>query len=130
MLKPEYWKMIAIMVPIAFLCNGCFTYISSLPEERLNRRTILLRFSRRPLSSSRIIIIRRFLRRIRRRLNRSGRSTVTIPATQKVRSTAPEPNQERRMKRKTLTANPKSNDLKAGAPGADPTGRITKTDHF
>lgn len=35
MLKPEYWKMIAIMVPIAFLCNGCFTYISSLPEERL-----------------------------------------------------------------------------------------------
>lgn len=35
MLKPGYRKTIAILVPIAFLCSGCFTYLSSFPEERL-----------------------------------------------------------------------------------------------
>jgi hypothetical protein len=35
MRKPEHWKTVAIILPIAFLCSGCFTVLSFLPEERL-----------------------------------------------------------------------------------------------
>jgi hypothetical protein len=34
MRKPEHWKTVAIILPVAFLCSGCFTQLTFIPEDR------------------------------------------------------------------------------------------------